>query len=142
MLLTSCGYHSNNTNNNRIERRNSRFFTISSLRREPSPTRTLKWPGRNGVQITCNTSRAYYAQHVVVHATWYERTAQLLNLTEFKSHLFELYFIARTMAHPLPLFLPSSNLAVTFLTAQHTGQKVSIDPVRGVIVSTSAFLSC
>ena len=26
-------------------------------------------------------------------ATYYERTAQLLNLTEFKSHLFYLYFI-------------------------------------------------
>ena len=40
----------------RIQRRNSRFLTISSLRREPSPTRTLKWPGRNRVQITCNMS--------------------------------------------------------------------------------------
>ena len=38
-------------NNNRIQRRNSRFLTISSLRREPSSTRTLKWPGRNRVQI-------------------------------------------------------------------------------------------
>ena len=32
--------------------------------------------------ITCNMSRA----------TWYEGTAQLLSLTELKSHLFELYF--------------------------------------------------
>ena len=35
---------------------------ISSLRREPSPTRTLKWPVRNRVQITCNTSSAYHVQ--------------------------------------------------------------------------------
>ena len=43
----------NNDNNNRIQRRNSRFFfTISSQRRELSPTRTLKWPGRNRVQIS------------------------------------------------------------------------------------------
>ena len=41
------------------------IFTISSLRREPSPTRTLKWPGRNRVQITCNASSAYHVQHVV-----------------------------------------------------------------------------
>ena len=41
------------------------FFTISSLRRELSPTRTLLWPGRNRVQITCNTSGAYHVQHVV-----------------------------------------------------------------------------
>ena len=65
-------------NNNRIQRRNSWFFTISSLRRELSPTRTLQWPGCNGVQITCNTSSTYHMQHVVLHAMWYEGTAQLL----------------------------------------------------------------
>ena len=41
-----------------------RFFTISSLRRKLSPTRTLKWPGRNRTQITCNMSSAYRVQHV------------------------------------------------------------------------------
>ena len=55
-------FQSYNNNNNRIQRRYSRFFTISSQRREPSPTRTLKWPGRNRVQITCNTSSAYHVQ--------------------------------------------------------------------------------
>ena len=62
-----------------------------------SPTCTLKWPGHNRVQITCNTSGAYHVQHVVLHATWYEGTAQLLSLTELKSHLFELYFIGWTI---------------------------------------------
>ena len=51
-----------NNNNNRIQRRYSRFFTISSQRREQSPTRILKWPGRNCVQTTCNTSGAYHVQ--------------------------------------------------------------------------------
>ena len=46
---------SNNNNNKGIQRRYSRFFTISTQGRELSPTRTLKWPGRNRVQITCNT---------------------------------------------------------------------------------------
>ena len=32
-------------------------------------------------------------QHVVLRATWYKGTAHLLSLTEFKSHLFEFYFI-------------------------------------------------
>ena len=86
-----------NNNNNRIQRRYSRFFTISSQRRELSPTRTLKWPRRNRVQITCNTLSAYHVQHVVLCATWYERTAQLLSLTELKSHLFELYFVGWTI---------------------------------------------
>ena len=62
-------YDDDDNNNNRIERRNSRFFTISSLRREPSPTRTLKWPGHSRVQITCNTSSAYHVQYVVTSAT-------------------------------------------------------------------------
>ena len=43
------------------------FFTISSLRRDLSLTRTLKWPRRNRVKITRNTSRAYHVQHVVCH---------------------------------------------------------------------------
>ena len=49
-------------NNNCIQRRSSRFVIISSQRRKLSPTCTLKWPGRNCVQITCNTSSAYHVQ--------------------------------------------------------------------------------
>ena len=79
-------------NNNCIQRHNLGFFTISSQRRELFPTGTFKWPRHNPVQITCNTLSAYHLQHVVLHATWYEETAQLLRLTELKSHLFQLYF--------------------------------------------------
>ena len=43
------------------------FYTVSSLRRELSLTRTLKWPRHNRVKITCNTSRAYHVQHIVCH---------------------------------------------------------------------------
>ena len=78
----------NNNNNNRIQRCYSRFFTISSQRHELSPTCMLKWPRRNRVQITCNTSSAYHVQHVVLRATWYEGAARLLSLTELKWHLF------------------------------------------------------
>ena len=49
-------------NNNRIQRRYSRFVAISSQRCELSPTRMLKWPRRNRVQIACNTSSAYHLQ--------------------------------------------------------------------------------
>ena len=84
----SCTIIDNN-NNNHIQRRYSRFFTISLQRRELSPTRTLKWPGRNRVQHIERLSSA----SVMLCATWYEGTAQLLCLTELKSHLFELYFI-------------------------------------------------
>ena len=100
-----CNNHNNYNNNNnninndnRIQRRNLRFFTISSLHRQPSATPTLKWPGRNHVQITCNTSSAYHMQHVVLHATWYEGTVLLLSLTEFKSHLFDYILLAKPLS--------------------------------------------
>ena len=83
-------------NNNRIQRRNSRLFTIFSLRREPSPTRALKWPGRkcaNHVQHIECLSRA--TCRVTCHVV--RREAHLLNLTELKSHLFEVYFIGWTI---------------------------------------------
>ena len=83
----------NNNNNNHTQRCYSRFLTISSQRRELSPKRMLKWPRRNYVQITCNTLSAYHVQHVVLRATWYEETAQLLSLTELKLHSFKLYFV-------------------------------------------------
>ena len=76
-----------NNNNNHIQRHYLRFFTISSQRRELSPTCTLKWPGH--VQHIERLSRA----SVMLRATWYEGIAQLLILTKLKLHLFELYLI-------------------------------------------------
>ena len=105
-----------NNNNNRFERGSPRFFTISSLCRELSPTHMLKRLGRNWVQIMCSTSNTYHMLHQtpitccikhlshvasntyhMLHqtlitcnmscATWYEGTAQLLSLTEFELHL-------------------------------------------------------
>ena len=64
--------------------------------RELYPTRTLKWPGRNLVQITCNTSSAYQVQHVVLHATWFEGTAQLLRQSSNR-----IYFNFILLAKPL-----------------------------------------
>ena len=59
---------------NCIQRRSSWFFfffffflTVSSPRRELSPTRTLMWPRHNRVKITCNTSSAFHVQRVVFH---------------------------------------------------------------------------
>ena len=40
------------------------FFTITLLRCELFPTRTLKWPRCNPVQIMCNTLSTYHMQHV------------------------------------------------------------------------------
>ena len=72
-------------NKDSIERHNSKLLqsphcTMNCLQH------VSKWPGRNHVQITCNTSRNYHLQHVVCHVV-------LLSLAELKLHLFELYFI-------------------------------------------------
>ena len=55
-------------------------------------------------QVARAQSCANHVQHieclcasVMLRATWYERTAQLLSLIELKSHLFELYFIGWTI---------------------------------------------
>ena len=80
-------FSNNNNNSNRIERFNLSFFSIvSSLRREVSPLRTLKCPGHNRVHIMCNTLTLIMCN--MSCATWYEGTAQLLRLTELKSHLY------------------------------------------------------
>ena len=71
------------------ERLKSGFLTVSSLRHELSPTRMLKWPGQS-CAVTCKsyaTHRALIACNMPC-ASYYEGTAQLLRLTEFKLHLF------------------------------------------------------
>ena len=56
-----CAY-----DDDRTERHNSRFFTVSSLHRELSPICTLKWPRCKCVQITCYI---LFAQHVPTYVT-------------------------------------------------------------------------
>ena len=55
----------------------------SQMRRELSPTRTLRWPGRNRVPITCNTSSAYHVQHVVSHVVGGDSSAIKFDKAEF-----------------------------------------------------------
>ena len=62
-------------------------LTISLLQRELTPTHTLKWPKGANLCKSCATYRALITCNLQ-RATWYEGTAQLLSLTEFKQHLF------------------------------------------------------
>ena len=86
-------YNDNNNNNNRIQRRYSRFFynlltaprTVSNTNAQVARAQSYA----NHMQHIKRLSRA----NVMLRATWYEGTAQLLSLTELKSHLFEFYFI-------------------------------------------------
>ena len=43
------------------------------------PTRSLKWPGRNRVQIMSNTSSTYHVGHVMLGATWYKTEPGMAN---------------------------------------------------------------
>ena len=63
--------------------RKALFEMSQALCRDVSPTRTLKWPGRNRVQIRCNISGVSHVEYVAC-----EGIAQLLHLKELKSHLF------------------------------------------------------
>ena len=58
---------SNNNNETRIERRKSRFFTISSLRREPFPTH-IRSSGSGA--IVCK-SRATHRAHITCNMSCY-----------------------------------------------------------------------
>ena len=65
----------------------------------------------------CNTSSAYHVQHVVLRATCYEGTAQLLSLTKLKLHLFELYLIGLTIKavkDELSLLLHTADICFSF----------------------------
>ena len=92
--LSKCGLREDHEVNNLIQRRNSRFLQSPHCVANRLQHVHSSCPG-NRVQIKCNTFSAY---HVVLHATWYEGTDQLLSLTELKSHLFELFFL---LAEPL-----------------------------------------
>ena len=80
--------NNNNNNNNRIQRRYSRFFynlltaprTVSNMYAQVARAQ----PCANHVQHIERLSRA----SVMLRATWYDGTAELLSSTEFKSHLF------------------------------------------------------
>ena len=76
--------------NNCTERRNSRLLTISSLRHKLSSS-----PGAIVYKSRTARERLSWATcRVTCHV--YKGTAQLLSLTQFKLHLFELYFIGWT----------------------------------------------
>ena len=66
---------------------------MSSLRRELSPARTLKWPGHNRVQITCNTSSAYHAQPAVCHLVRRDSSAIKFDRVEIAFILSLLYWL-------------------------------------------------
>ena len=109
--------HNNDINNNNcIQRRNSRFFHNRLVAPRTVSNTYAQVARRIRVQITCNSSSAYHVQHTVLYATWYEGTAQLLNMTVLKSHLFELYFIGWTNNRCSVLLLKPIICSLEFLS--------------------------
>ena len=73
-------------------------FTISSLRRELSPTRTPKCPGCNRVQTTCNTSSAYHVQHVMCHVV--RRDSSAIKFDRVKiAFIFAVFYWVKFLGH-------------------------------------------
>ena len=85
-----------NDDDDRIERNNVRFCTISSLHCELFPTRTHKWPRRNSVQTTSNTWGAHHMQHVVCHVVQRDSSA-----IEFWQSLNRIYFSFVSLAETI-----------------------------------------
>ena len=85
-LLFYClvNYNNNNiNNNNRIERCNSKIFWQSPH----CAVNRLQHRHSNGQDATVYKSHATRWTLVTCNMSWYEGTAQLLSLTEFKPHL-------------------------------------------------------
>ena len=78
----SSNNSSDNDDGDRIERHNSRNFTISSLHCKLSPTRILKWPRCNCVQIMCNTLGAHRVQPVLCHVVQWDSFTVMFDTVE------------------------------------------------------------
>ena len=90
--LLCCLNNNDNSNNDDDDtgRRDSRFLTIFSLGRELSSTRTLRWPGCDCVQITCNAPGTYHVQQTVCHVV--RRDSSAIKFDRAEQHLFQLCF--------------------------------------------------
>ena len=75
-------------NNDRIERGNSRFLQSPHCATNYLQHIRSRGPG----EIVCKSRATHRALTTcnILCATWYEWTAQLLSLTEFKSHSFQI----------------------------------------------------
>ena len=83
------------------------FCTISSLCRELSPTCSLKWPGRNCVQIMCNTLGTHHVQHVVCHVLWRERAAIKFDRVQIPFNLALYYWLKPLTDEPIIVYFSS-----------------------------------
>ena len=83
--------NNNNNNNNSTETSNLRFLQSPHCTRNCLQHVRSSGPGA----IVCKSS-ATHRKLIMCNkpcATWYKGTAQLISLTELKSHLFQLHFI-------------------------------------------------
>ena len=77
-LNTVQNFYDNNDDNNRIQRCNSRFLQSSHC--AANCLQDVCSSGLGAIVCKSCASSAYHVQHVVLHATWYEGTTQVLTL--------------------------------------------------------------
>ena len=83
-VFTTTITNTNNNNNNPIQRHNLRFLqSVCNIYAQAARVQSY--------------ANYYHMQHVMLCATWYKGAAQLLSLTEFKSHLFSFNLLAETI---------------------------------------------
>ena len=101
----------------------------------------LRTVSNTHAQVALAQSCANHVQHikrlsrasVMLRATWYKGTAQLLSLTELKSHLFELYFVGwiiKPMKEGRKLEYPEKTPGDEHQKMPHTTQPEDSSPKR------------
>ena len=83
-------FYNENDNNICMERHNLRL--LLSPHCPANCPQHVRSSGQGAVVCQCRVTHPAFVMSSVSCATWYERTAQLLNLTELILHLFLLYF--------------------------------------------------
>ena len=92
LLLLMINNSNNNNSDNHIAGTIEDFYNLFTVQ-ELSPTRTLKWLGRNGVQITCNTLSAYHVQHGMCHVVQKDSSAVKCDRAEITFTLALFYWL-------------------------------------------------
>ena len=97
MSVLTSRLRDDDNNNNGIQGHKLMFFynllavprTVSNTYAQVTRVKLCATHVQNRMQ---NAPSAYHVQDAVLRATWYEGTAHLLSLTEFKSHFLALFY--------------------------------------------------
>ena len=108
------------------------FYSLLTAPQTVSNT-TLKWPGCNGVHITCNTSNAYHLQHVMCHVV--RRDSSAIKFDRVEIAFIWAYFIGWNHWR-------SFRWMVVVLSPQFIHSLPTCGAMHDIQVNTSSCLAC